>query len=109
MKRLIDVDPTNGLATFHEYDHGTGKTTISYEQDVSLLLDQNKQQYNDGTDGYATKEREWKHVANIPAVILLKWLSEEGIDYRNKNHWPAVRRKLNSSEYLYLRTSPGRI
>jgi hypothetical protein len=109
MKRLLDYDESNGLITYHDYDHDTGKTVISYEQDVDALLDQNRAKYNDGTNGYATKAREWKHVANIPAVILLKWLSEEGIDYRDKNHWPAVRRKLNSSEYLYLRTSPGAI
>lgn len=109
MKRLVDFDQSNGLKTYHEYDYSSDTTTISYEQDVEALLDHNKAKYNDGTNGYATAAREWKHVANIPAVILLKWLSEEGIDYRDKNHWEAIRRKLNSSEYLYLRTSPGAI
>jgi hypothetical protein len=39
----------------------------------------------------------------------MKWLTEEGLDIHNKNHWEAIRRKLNSSEYLYLRTSGGAI
>ena len=38
---------------------------------------------------------------------LARWLIEEGIDFYNKEHWPKVRAKLNSSEFLYLRTSPG--
>ena len=107
MKRLIDHDELTGLFTYHDYDHDTGKTIISYEGDSEPILDLNKQLYNNGTNGYASKAREWKHVANIPAILLMKWLAEEGIDYRDENDWPAIRRKLNSNEYLYLRTSPG--
>ncbi len=109
MKRLLDHNDFTGITTYHEYDHVSKETKISYEADVEDVLEANKARYNDGTNGYESSAKEWKLAARIPPIILTKWLSEEGIDWRNRNHWPAIKRKLNSSEYLYLRTSPGRI
>lgn len=108
-KRLLDDGSESGIKQYHIYNPLTDETTITYEADVEPILESNKRLYNDGTDGYKTKAREWKHVANIPHVIAMKWLAEEGIDINNRNHWPAVIRKLNSSDWLYLRTSSGRI
>lgn len=109
MKRLLDDGSETGIRQWHIYDPLTDTTTITYEQDATPLLDANKAAYNDGTNGWMSKSREMKKVASIPAIILMKWLTEEGIDYRNRNHWPAIIRKLNSNEYLYLRTSSGQI
>ena len=36
---------------------------------------------------------------------LLKWLTEDGIDIYNRDHWKAVKKKLNSNEYRYLKTA----
>lgn len=109
MKRLLDDGSESGMVQWHHYDPETDTTTIETVGDTAPILDANKALYNDGTDGYKTKAREWKHVANIPHIVAYKWLVEEGININDRNHWPAVVRKLNSSEYLYLRTSPGRI
>lgn len=108
-KRLMSHDPFTGITTYFEPD-GNGGFHLSYESDVEPLLEQNKIQYTDGTDGYANgKGREFKHVAEIPMSLILKWKIEDGIDVFNKNDWNAVKRKLNSNEWLLLRTSGGHI
>jgi len=109
MKRLIDVNPMSGTKTFHEYDHLTKVTTISTESDVSPILEINKRQYND-TDlkTKGIKKGMWK-VASIPNDVIEKWMIEDGINVFDKNHQPAVMRKLQDRDYLYLRTSPGNI
>jgi hypothetical protein len=43
------------------------------------------------------------HVASIPTVVQLKWLTEYGVDLTNKDHMPAVKRLLNSDEWRYLK------
>lgn len=109
MKKLLDDGSINGVRQWHDYNPLTDETTISYEQDVSAILEANKAAYNDGTNGYVSKSKEMKKVALIPHVVSMKWLAEEGINIWDKNHWPAVVRKLNDPEYLYLRTSGGKI
>lgn len=76
-------------------------------EDVEPVLDENKRLFN-LNDGYSPS-RELRRVASIPASIQTKWLVELGVDVMNKDHWPAVKRLLNSNEYLYLRTAPGRL
>lgn len=110
--RLLERDAHSGLDTWHAYDQDTEEThlkTTPIEGLVEAVLDQNKQDYNDGTNGYITKDREMKRVAQIPVWVQHKWLIEEGLDVFDKNAWPQVKRKLNSSEWLFLRTSPGTI
>jgi hypothetical protein len=36
-------------------------------------------------------------------------LKEEGIDIFKEEDWPRVQAKLNSEEFKFLRTSPGKI
>lgn len=97
----------NGLRTYHSYDEMTGKTTLRYAQDVESILESN-QQFQNLSDGY-TKDRAMQFVGSIPLVIINKWLVEDGINVWDKNHWPAVQRKLNDPEWRYLRTGLGRI
>ena len=75
--------------------------------DVGDQLDFNRDLYNSG-DGYSPS-RDLRRVASIPLVIVEKWKNELGVDVFNKDHASAVRRLLNSNEYLYLRTAPGRV
>lgn len=108
-ERLLDYDALTGVSTYHEYDGASGKTLIHTYQDIEPYLERNKAAYN--TPG--AKERGirgcWWQVADIPLVVLLKWKYELGVDWNNRNHLPKIRALLNSSEYRYLRTSPGRI
>lgn len=89
--------------------HAGADGTLTFErvQDCDPILDANKALQNDG-DGYSPS-RELRRVASIPNVVIEKWLNEEGINFFNPDHWSAIRRKLNSNEYLWLRTAPGRV
>ena len=77
-------------------------------QDVEPILEANKDAYNSGRDGY-TPSRAMKKVAEIPLVVYQMWMDKYGIDALKKDHAPAVKRLLNSSEWRHLRTAPGRL
>lgn len=107
-KRVLDFDPMTGLLEFHSYDPATDTTVIESVQDVTPILERNKTLQRQDDGGWSPS-RDLRRAAAIPDIIILKWRREEGIDVFNRDHWPAVKRKLNSSEYRYLRTAPGRI
>lgn len=88
-----------------DVDVDDGRIIVRSSADVEANLEQNKALANAG-DGYSPS-RELRRAASIPNIIIEKWLTEEGIDVFNPDHWPAVKRKLNSNEYAYLRTAPG--
>lgn len=84
-----------------------GKLIVHREADVEPILEANKALFNSG-DGYSPS-RELRRAASIPNAIIEKWRNELGIDVFNPDHKPAVRRLLNSNEYAFLRTAPGRL
>lgn len=88
-------------------DDGDGSLIVHREADVEPLLEANKA-LSTLNDGYSPS-RELRRAASIPMVIIEKWKNELGVDVFNPDHREAVRRLLNSSEYLYLRTAPGRL
>ena len=89
------------------YDHTQDKLIVKSVQDVEAILDANKAQYN--PDNKRHKHDVFNHVARIPNIIIEKWLLEEGLNEFNPAHKERVRAKLNSPEYRYLRTKPGRL
>lgn len=95
------------IQTKYVEDPMTGALTVIRLSDVEENLEQNKRLYSHN-DGY-TPSRELRRAASIPMSIVEKWRNELGVDVFNPDHKPAVRRLLNSSEYLYLRTAPGRL
>ena len=103
MAEILSHDPVTGITIYHDYDSLTDKTTLHTVQDVEPILDANKELYKLDNRG------DIRRAARIPVVLIEKWLREEGIDVFNRDHYQAVARKLNSSEYLYLRTAPGHI
>jgi hypothetical protein len=92
-----------------EYFDDEGVLGVNRSQDVEAILDANKAMVNQN-DGYSDS-RNTRRVASVPNVVIEKWLIEEGLDIFSQD--PAMKRrvraKLNSSEYAYLRTAPGRI
>ena len=108
-KRFVDYDPVSGISTFTEYDSGTDSINLTYEyDDVSTNLDLCKALAND--EDYTKKgiKNGWWHYAHIPNSIINKWLIEEGINVFDRNDQKKVHQKLNSPEYMYLRTSHKR-
>lgn len=106
-RRILDDGCHDGLVEFTEYDHSTGKLIIGSVQDVEPVLEANKAKANASSRRHRSEV--FNHVACIPLVVYLKWRNEEGIDVLDPDHAEAVRRKLNDSEYAYLRTKPGRV
>lgn len=107
-RRLLDVDPLTGVVEYHHYDEATDRTIIESVQDVAPLLERNKALATADDDGWSPS-RELRRAAGIPAIVILKWLHEDGINLFDRNHWPAVKRKLNDPDWRWLRTAPGRL
>ena len=92
----------------HEWeDHEDGTYTVHSSQDVEPILDLNKAMANHN-DGYSPS-RELRRVATIPNILINKWLVEEGWNALDPANGDKLASKLNSSDYLYLRTAPGRL
>lgn len=99
-ERLLDYDPHTGMKTwFSSSDDDGGTWNLRYEQDVSPLLDANKEAQAESWD----RRSEMWHAASIPNVVLMEWITKHGIEYFNPNHKEGVKRLLNSDEYRYLR------
>ena len=72
-------------------------------QDVEPVLDANKAMQ-------AVEQRsDWgRHIASIPAVILEKWINEDGVNYLSlpKDEFARlVKRKLRDPDYAWLKTT----
>lgn len=76
-----------------------GKLVHHTVQDVGPILDDNKrQQLRPQPKG------EMRRAASIPMAVVQQWRNE-GVDVFDPNHMPEVRRRLNSSQWRWLRTS----
>lgn len=105
LKRLVDYDPLNRISTHFEYDELTDTTTLTRSQDSSPILEWNKAlQNNEDYSKQGIKDSMW-HYAQIPTMLIEKWLLEEGLDVFNKNHAQRLFRKLNDPEFRHLKTT----
>lgn len=92
---------------FERFVDGEGdKFHVEKVQDVEPILERNKalQRLDDGFNA----DRSGRRVASIPIAVHLKWL-EEGFDCTDPNNEVELKRRLNSSDWRYLRTSEGTV
>jgi hypothetical protein len=108
LKRLLDHDPLTGVTRYFHYDSATKTCAIESVQDVTAILDQNKAMATHDDKGWS-KTREFRRVASIPNIIQEQWIKTYGVDPLAKGNDGLLRRLLNSSEWAYLRTAPGRL
>lgn len=101
-RRLFKNDPARKLKIWWE-DTDDG-FLLRYEQDVEDIIELNKQKANAGREYYARDKDMWR-VASIPTVVQMDWLTKFGVDIYDQDHWPRVRKLLNSNEYRYLKTA----
>jgi len=99
MKRVIS--DRNGIKTTMEIKGDT--FNISKSQEIGGHLNFNKAKATE--IGKRIYSDAYNHVASIPAILQVKWLQEEGLNIYNPDHAERLKRKLNSNEYRYLRTS----
>lgn len=104
-KKILDALP--GLVEVY-HPASDGKWAIETIQDVEPILERNKAMQNDGSGGWSPT-RDFRRAASIPDVVILQWKKQYGVDIHNPDHWPAVKKLLNSSEWQWLRTAPGRL
>lgn len=99
------------VKTITRYDEAEDKLIIERVQDVEPYLEQNKREYNSVPHKQRNKYKgEFVKVASIPNVIIEQWM-KEGINIFDPSPemQKKIKEKLNSSEYQYLRTRPGRV
>jgi len=94
-----------GITTNFDYIPETDTTVISHEQDVSLILDINKAIANDTDISKAGIKGGWWHYAQVPNIVIQKWLNEHGVDFYNKGQQKEIFKLLNMPEYRYLKTT----
>lgn len=82
-----------------------GKIVIYREQDVQPYLEENKRVRN---SFQKRRNSRMRLVADIPNVVVEQWM-RMGVNIFDKNDNKKVEQLLNSNEYAYLRTSPGKI
>lgn len=99
----------NGISTYMEYEAETDTINIIEEyDDLAPNLDWCKALANDTEYTKKGMKDGWWHYAHMPNSIINKWLIEEGINVFDRNDQKKVHQKLNSPEYMYLRTSQKR-
>ena len=95
-----------GIRHYWREKAGDDYEVVSF-QDCAPVLEANKSAAT-FNDGYSPS-RELRRAASIPLIVILKWLNEEGWFALDPACAGKLKEKLNSSDYRYLRTAPGRL
>jgi len=105
MKRLLDYDPFTGIRTFHEYDHSVRKFYIHEEQDVSKILDRNKELANNSSYKQSGIKQDHYHFATIPNVVVLQLKNDHNLDIFDRDDLVKIEKLLNfDPSFKYLKT-----
>ena len=110
---VIDTDTSFSDLTTHTRTEG-GKLVIRRTQDTTGYLEQNRREFNEAPSWrpYASGKTDlsMRKVASIPMIVVEAWM-KEGVNILDPSPemQKKVAEKLNSNEYAYLRTYPGRV
>jgi hypothetical protein len=83
---------------------GEDVSIVTKWDDLATVLDDTAAKRSAGREYYARDPEMWR-VAHIPIGIQYEWITKHGVDLWNRDHQPAVKRLLNSSDYRYLKTA----
>lgn len=98
MKRLLDYDPTFGIANIFHYDESNDTFTIEAKQDLTGLIDDNRRKMN-GPHG---RWGDGQTVASVPLTIYQEWIADGR--YRDQAF---LKRWLNDPDNAVFRVRPG--
>jgi len=107
---LVDTLP-DGTKEWLHYDEADDRFILQREGDVEAVIKYTRARQNDGTNGYG-ETREWRHIAEIPNLILFKWMNDDGVDvFKLKGNELSrfIKRKLNDPDWQNFRTVSGRV
>ncbi len=107
MKRFLGYDKGTGLAMYHHWDEASQTAQLETVQDCNPILEANKMAANTDLQKKGIKNN-MMFVGSIPNLVIQKWL-QEGINLYDPNDWEAVKKKLNSSEYMYLKAGNAKL
>ena len=105
MKKVLSHDAVSGITETYQSNHD-GTFTIKTSQDAAPFL-------ADNASARSTADSGWKgdfhEVASVPPIVWNLWWKELGDDPGAKRNSKWLIAKLNSSDYLKLRTKEGNI
>jgi len=101
-KKLFDKDDALGITRIWHYDADTDKATIETRQDVSKIIEENKQEYAQIDEN--ARWGEWTRVASIPMSIYFQMKREGKLDDE-----AYMKRWLNDPDNKYFRTRSGEV
>ena len=108
---MLSQNETGLKVALKEEDDKLVVTQKVSKEDLAKFLSRNKAEQNTIPQkqykSLLRKKHIWK-AASIPVVVIMQW-KKEGIDVFKDEDWPKVQAKLNSPEFKYLRTSPGKV
>ena len=93
----------DGSVTEYWFDDETESMRTRTFSVVDALLDKNKAAKNDGTNGYISKSRDLRKIAELDMTTVLK-LKSMGIDVYNKDDNPKLMRWLRDPDNKQFRT-----
>ncbi len=101
-KKLFDKDDALGITRIWHYDAEKDEATIETRQDVSQIIEENKQEYAQIDE--RARWGEWTRVASIPLSIYYKLKAEGKLEDE-----AYMKRWINDPENKYFRTRPGEV
>jgi hypothetical protein len=102
-QRKVEVEKKDGLLIVHE--------TVNPAL-IKRHLEMNKAEYNAVPQKQyksALRKAKFWRAASIPNIIVEMWKKNENLDIFKDEDWEKIKAKLNSEEFKWLRTTPGKI
>jgi len=101
-KRLFNTDEEQGITRYFHFDDETGQATIQTQQDVTAIIEENKQEYAQVDE--RARWGEWSRVASIPMSIYFQLKAEGKLDDQEY-----MKKWLNDADNKYFRTRAGKV
>lgn len=100
--KIFDVNPELGITRTWHYNDETDEATIQTQQDVTAIVEENKNEFNQVDE--RAKWGEFSRVASIPLSLYYE-LKKEG----KLEDQAYMKRWLNDPENRHFRTRPGEV
>lgn len=106
---LLERDPLTGRVEYlHQDPADPHSFALQVEFDIEPTLERNKRLYNADNRGFS-EDRDWQHVASIPAEAVEIFKQLYGADPLKKGNEELLKRFLNDPDMRGFRTAPGRV
>ena len=102
-KRIFSEDKDQGITRYWHYNPETDEATIQTQQDVTDIIEENKQEFN-MVDERAGWKGEFHRVASIPMSIYAKLKADGKLEDQEY-----MKRWLNDPENRFFRVRPGQV